>query len=225
MVAAYNPSAGDGEDGSFGEIFDRLASFLSVFEDVDDRMKKAAFIAPKLADLVDRNQKNEKSDTNRVEASSTTRLQLASNLVERASNVAHSRAMNAQMKYELSSGSTEKGPIISKSLEISQDIALADGMKNKVNVRNRSQTPRHFEPTDDDPSKWRQQQSPMQRQRAQINHRNAAKRLPRPMTNHIAGIGGNQFDEEWLGVTKDKVCSIYSRRESNSILLESFASH
>lgn len=205
LVAAHDPSASTGEDGSFSQIFDKLASFLSVFENVDDRMKKAAFIAPKLSGLVDTNEEKNKNDIDRIEASSTARIQLASNLVEKAANIAHSKSISAQRNYQFTFGSTRKEPLISKSLEISQDIALAEGVKNEVSKPTKSQTSPHLQSNDnDDSSRWQDQKPPMQRQRAQMKRRNPVKMFQKPMTKHIAGVAGNPLDDEWLGVTKDK---------------------
>ena len=212
LVAAHDRLASVGEDGSFSQIFDTLASFLSVFESVDERMKKAAIIAPKLADLVDSDKENDGDgdDIDRVEVSSTTRIQVASNLIEKAANIAHSKSMNSQGNYQLTWGSARKEPSIPKSLEISQNIALEEVANSNSDKQETFQTPPDVESVDDDSSRW--QQKP--------KRRDSIKTSRKPMTKHISGFSSNPFDEEWLGVTKDKVCFILP--EKKVILLAQF---
>eukprot|EP00537_Pseudo-nitzschia_pungens_P004962 CAMPEP_0172363050 /NCGR_PEP_ID=MMETSP1060-20121228/6513_1 /TAXON_ID=37318 /ORGANISM="Pseudo-nitzschia pungens, Strain cf. cingulata" /LENGTH=1505 /DNA_ID=CAMNT_0013085701 /DNA_START=419 /DNA_END=4935 /DNA_ORIENTATION=+ len=199
LVAAYNSSATEGEDGSFSQIFDKLAFFLSVFQSVDDRMKKAAFISPKLSDIVDTNEERDLNDKDRIEASRTARIQLASNLVEKASHVAHSKSMDAQRNNQLAVGATRKEAAISKSLEISQDLTLAETGEQK-----KPQTPPQLESNDTGFSGWQRPKPTVERQSTQMKRPHRVKRFQKSMTRHIAGVGGNPFDDEWLGVTKDK---------------------
>eukprot|EP00536_Pseudo-nitzschia_multiseries_P000897 jgi/Psemu1/62880/estExt_Genemark1.C_110130 len=203
LVDAHNSTATDGEDGSFSQIFDKLALFLSNFESVDDRMKKASFIAPKLSDLLDTNDDNDGIDIDRVEASSTTRIQLASNLVEKAAKVAHLKSMDVQRSYQLTVGS-RKDSAIPKSLEISQDMALAERGNNGLSKKRNPKTPSQIESSDNSSSGWQRPKPAMERQSTQMNRPNTVRRFQKSMTKHIAGVGGNPFDDEWLGVTKDK---------------------
>lgn len=213
-------NATTGEDGEFGQIFDSLASFLSVFESVDERMKKAAIIAPKLADLIDTDKENNADgDLNRTDVSSTTRIQLASDLVEKAANIAHLKSMNAQRNFKLTSR-TEA--IVPKSLEIGKDMSLEEGSKR--HQKKSLQTPPHLEysPSEDSSSRWRkepedrssgwQQEPSPRRQRERmksqnnVKRQNSVKRFRNSMTKHIGGVSATPFDDEWLGVTIDKVC-------------------
>ena len=211
LIAAHDPSASNGEDGSFGQIFDNLASFLSIFESIDERTKKAEIVSSKLADLVDTDSVTDNNDdNNRTEVSSTTRIQLASNLVEKAASIAHSKSISFQRNFQLTRGSANNEP--SRSLEISGDMNSEEDTR-KFDGKKIHQTP-DLESVDDS-FEWtqkKQKKPPMKRQRARMKRGATTNPSRGPMTKHITGIRSNTFDDEWLGVTKDKVRIILPRR-------------
>lgn len=207
LIAAHDPSASNGEDGSFSQIFDNVASFLSIFESIDERTKKAEIVSSKLADLVDTDNND---DNNRTEVSSTTRIQLASNLVEKAASIAHSKSISFQRNFQLTRGSTNNEP--SRSLEISGDMNSEEDTR-KFDGKKTYQTP-DLESVDDS-FEWtqkKQEKPPMKRQRARMKRGPTTNQSRRPMTKHITGIRSNAFDDEWLGVTKDKVRIVLPRK-------------
>ena len=212
------------DDGGFSQLFDKIAAFLSAFENVDDRMKKAAAIAPKLADLIDAEKANDDNDFNRTEISSTTRIQLASDLIEKAANVAHMKSMRTQRNYGFTSineaivpKSLEIGNYMSleegsrsKSLEFGNDVSLEEGSRSKANSKKSPQSPQvGTSENGDRSSKW-QQEPPNRTQRTQMKRDNNVKRFQKSMTKHINGVSANPFDDEWLGVTKDIVRFVLS---------------
>jgi DNA primase len=218
LVAAHDPVPSNttaGDEGGFGQVFDTLASFLSIFESVDERMKKAAIIAPKLADLVDADKENDDGNFNRTEISSTTRIQLASDLIEKAANFAHLKSMNAQRNYHFT---YSKDAIVPKSLEFSQDITLEEGSRSKPNQNKSLQTPPHCESSSkENRSSRRQQKPPMGRQRARMKRQNTIKQIRKPMTKHISGVTATPFDDEWLGVTKNMVRFLFFHSDHHNL--------
>jgi hypothetical protein len=67
----------------------------------------------------------------------------------------------------------------------------------------------------DDSFEWtqkKQEKPPMKRQRARMKRGPTTNQSRRPMTKHITGIRSNAFDDEWLGVTKDKVRIVLPRK-------------
>ena len=218
LVAAHDPESSNttaGDKGGFGQVFDTLASFLSIFESVDERMKKAAIIASKLADLIDADKENDEVDFNRTEISSTTRIQLASDLVEKAANFAHLKSMNAQRNYQFS---YSKDAIVPKSLEFSQDITLEEGSRSNPSQKKSLQSPPNLESSSkEDRSSRRRQKPPMGRQRARMKRQNRIKQIRKPMTKHISGVTATPFDDEWLGVTKDLVCFLFFDSDHHNV--------
>ena len=195
-----------GYDGNFSKIFDTIASFLSMFESLDERMKKAAIIAPKLADLVDIYNKKKDGDPNRTETSSTIHIQLASDLIEKAANFAHLKSMNAQMNYQSTS---KNNAFVPRSLEISQDVTQVEGAsESNLNQTKSIQMSVHLESSStNEPSSGWQQKLEKGRRRIRMKRKKRTARFQKSMTKHISGISANPFDDDWLGVTRDKVCS------------------
>jgi len=204
LIAAHDPSASAGEDGSFSQIFDNVASFLSLIESVEERTKKAEVIASKLADLVDAGNVNtDDNDNSRLEVSRTTYIELASNLIEKAASIAHSKSTSFQRSFQVTRSSAKKEPFVPRSFEISQDMTSAE-------EGNTFDTKKSIEAVElesvDDSFIWTQEEnkSPKKRQRARLKRRHIINPPRRHMTKHIAGFKSNTFDDEWLGVTKDK---------------------
>lgn len=196
------PNCTGQDDGGFSQVFDSLATFLSIFESVDDRMAKAAIIAPKLADLVVVEKDNDDRDLNRTEISSTTRIQLASDLVGKASNIAH---MKSQRNFRLGSSSET---IVPKSLEIGNDMSLEEGSRSQSNQKQSTQTPHLETSSSENQSLEWQQEPPVTNQRVRAKQGNNFKQFQRSMTNHVGGISNSPFGDEWLGTTIDKVCFV-----------------
>lgn len=215
LVAAHDPEPSNttaGDEGGFGQVFDTLASFLSIFESVDERMKKAAIIAPKLADLIDADKENDEVDFNLTEISSTTRIQLASDLIEKAANFAHLKSMNAQRNYQFS---YSKDVIVPKSLEFSQDITLEERSRSNPGQKKSLQSPPSLESSSKED---RSSRPPMGRQRVRMKRQNTIKQIRKPMTKHISGVTATPLDDEWLGVTKDMVCFLFFHSNHHNLL-------
>ena len=212
LVNAHDPVSTNNtaeEDGGFGKVFDNVASFLSVFESVDERMKKASIITSKLTSRMDAEREKVDGDSNHTEASITTRIQLASNLVEKAGNMAHSKSMNSQRTYEFASRSRRNDRFLPNSLEIGQDVTLQEGTSITTNRTKSRPKPPPLEPQGEDRSSRRQPNPPQgtrRRQRARVKRRTTTNRIPKSMTKHVGGVAADPFDDEWLGVTEDKVC-------------------
>jgi len=202
-----------GNNTNFGQIFDELASFLSLFKSVDERMKKASIVAPKLAELVFMDEDIVNDDFNRTETLSTTCIQLASNLVEEAANIAYSQSLSSQRKFQSKSRDNK---IVSESLEISQMISLNEGLGSNADQDSYLETPPQLESSSiEDISLNRPKAPPKRRQLVGIKRQKPIERSPKPMTNYVSGISTNHFDNEWLGGTQDKVCHLIVRSNHN----------
>ncbi len=192
------------EDRGFSRVFDNIASFLSVFEKVDDRMKIAAVIAPKLADLVHAEKADEDSEANRTEVSSSISIQLASDLIEKAGNIAHSKSMQAQRNFRFTSTNEA---IVPKSLEIGNEVSIEESTRSNANRKQSPGTPNLETSSNEYRSPTWQQDPPNGYNRAQTNRK--VKQFRKSMTKHISGVAASPFDDEWLGVTKDMVCFLH----------------
>jgi hypothetical protein len=123
LIASPKMESGNKEKQSFSDVFERVASFLATFEKKEDLAKRASLVAPKLANLV-----TVLNNTETQTMSSTVLSQLESELVEKANDLVRSRSTQfSKVGYDRTKGLWKSEMVISKSLEISDDISLMDG--------------------------------------------------------------------------------------------------
>lgn len=96
VLSSYNPASARRTPGSFGDVFERVASFLANYENAAERTKLACEVAGHLGSII------AKSDNN-TQVSKTVLIQLESDLVEKAASIAHSRRAISR-RHTLSSG-------------------------------------------------------------------------------------------------------------------------
>jgi len=98
LLSMYDRSAARGSTGSFGDVFERLAGFLASINNAAERIKKACELSSRLAEIIAK-------ENNSTHVSDTVRIQLESDLVDKASTIADSKSILYQRI-----ASTEGGP-------------------------------------------------------------------------------------------------------------------
>ena len=84
ILSRYDAAATRAKAGSFGDVFQRVADFLSMFPNPADRTKGAYEVSAKLAQLIAK-------ERNSTEISKAARMQLESDLIDSASRIAKER--------------------------------------------------------------------------------------------------------------------------------------
>jgi DNA primase len=207
LLASHDPDAANEESCSFNGVFERLASFLATFENKGELAKRASLVASKLAKLIKID-----NSTQPIEASSTVRIQLESDLVEMAASITRSRFIQSQRRIESKDGidrrmgSWNPKLAIPKSLEFSEDPSLMEipweGTKETGSALEGPDM-KAVEPSTQ-PVEGRRKR-PMRKQRTRLKRPSGASRGRNPMTRHIGGLASNVMDESWLGAMKEMV--------------------
>ncbi|KAL3903366.1 MAG: hypothetical protein SGILL_010471, partial [Bacillariaceae sp.] len=202
VISSFNASASSGEPGSFGQIFDQLASFLAVFEDTDERSEKASRMCPGLARLLDGDDVKESSSAE-VGAKCA---QLESDLLHKASSILHSSSIRMQRAVEINDDSMDskrvwrKVAAVSENLEMSQDISAVESPVSKRESKKEIYETEELEMFDEAPQSKR---PPNRRRRFRMKRPTGRKSTPKSMTPHVRGVQSNRLDDEWLGATAD----------------------
>jgi DNA primase len=209
IIRQYDSTALRGAAGSFGETFERVAEFLATFKNAADRTKRACEVAASLADIMAK-----ESDSPSV--SNTVRIQLESDLVDKASRIANSRDAVARRIESVEGGSD--ADVQAKLSNVARGSGLSgDDDKEKLSWKKLKEDPKNRPKiiTGPLPSKkktvsMRSKDKPngpeeQRYQRRTYKPRNAKKEAPM-LTPHFAGFEfANDSDAEWLGLSKDKV--------------------
>jgi DNA primase len=209
ILRQYDSTALRGAAGSFGDTFEHVADFLATFKNAADRTKRACEVAASLAAIM-----AEESDSPSM--SNTVRIQLESDLVDKASRVANSRDAVARRIESVEGGSDAE--VQAKLSNLARGAGLSgDGDKEKLSWKKLRQDPEQRPKiiAGPLPSKKRNVstrpkdkpggQEEQQYKRRTYKPRNAKKEAP-ILTPHFAGFEfANDSDAEWLGLSKDKV--------------------
>eukprot|EP00980_Cylindrotheca_fusiformis_P010101 scaffold2243_cov122-Cylindrotheca_fusiformis.AAC.17 len=203
LISCYDSNCPRGSQGSFGDIFERLAVFLSSYKNAAERTKRACEVAACLADILS-------NDGNATQVSSTVRLQLETDLVDRVASIANSKA--AILDRLASSGDTD-GDLRKKLY----NVANGDGRSgideaSKMSKNALKQAPRRREgkakasvssKTIPLPPQHNEERSPLQRSRLMMNRHPFQKELD--LTPHFSGFEFlSDNDAKWLGVLDEK---------------------
>jgi DNA primase catalytic core len=208
ILSSFNSSASNGEDNSFNHIFDQLASFLSKFEDVEEKFEKASMMSRKLAPLF--TVSNDSGGDRKSDE--TTRARLESDLLQKASSLARSNSIGSIGIYrnlelsEDSVGGLSTEISLPKSLELTQDLSSAESPWIKSDGRSpekisSSSTPDINLTDDRDPPVKVFQRRTRDRIKRPTKNQNSQK----SMTKHIRGVRSDTLNDDWLGFSKDKV--------------------
>lgn len=202
VLASYIPGSSRGSMGSFGDVFQRVATFLANYQNAADRTKQACEVAGVLGSII------AKSDNN-TQVSNSVLIQLESDLVEKAASIAHSKSAisgthtlssvgKSALATQLSDlpgddrnlGVDERSKLSTKALRQRGEAKggkseqFGVGSKNKVAKNTKRNVPRG----------------------SRFNMKRAAERVP-DFTPHFKGFDSlSENDEKWLGLTDDKVC-------------------
>jgi DNA primase len=209
ILRQYDSTALRGAAGSFGDTFERVAEFLATFKNAADRTKRACEVAASLADIM-----AEESDSTSM--SNTVRIQLESDLVDKASRIANSRDAVARRIESVEGGSD--ADVQAKLSNVARGSGLSgDDDKEKFSWKKLKEDPENQPKIIPGPLPSKKKTVSMrpkdqlngpeeqQYQRRTYKPRNAKKEAP-ILTPHFAGFEfANDSDAEWLGLSKDKV--------------------
>jgi hypothetical protein len=204
LLSGYDASAIRGARGSFGDVFERLADFLATFTNAAERTKRACELASHLAEIIAK-----ESDTG--QASNTVRVQLESDLVEKASSIADEKAGVARRIAMIDGGSTKDIQAKLSSLSRGDGMSGDDGNEKlarkalrKIEGNQPQVTKKRVERTNPDV------RSPSARK----SERGSRYKMKRPsekdapsLTPHFSGFNLHETDAMWLGFIDEKVCA------------------
>lgn len=204
ILRRYDSSALRGADGSFGDTFERVAEFLATFKNAADRTKRACEVAASLADIM-------AVESDSPSMSNTVRIQLESDLVDKASRIANSRDAVARRIESVEGGSD--ADVQAKLSNMARGTGLSGDDDNeklswkklKEDPENRPKTISGPLPSKKKTVSTRSKDKSNGPQRRTYKPRNAKQEAP-ILTPHFAGFEfANDSDAEWLGLSKDKV--------------------
>mmetsp|Transcript_1046 Transcript_1046/g.2048 ORF Transcript_1046/g.2048 Transcript_1046/m.2048 type:complete len:1254 (+) Transcript_1046:1-3762(+) len=200
VLASYDQASPRGTTGSFGDVFERVATFLANYQNAADRTKQACEVAGHLGSII------AKSDNN-TQVSNAVLIQLESDLVEKAASIAHSKSAisgtqtlssvgKSALETELSElpyddenlGVDERSKLSTKALRQREEVGdgrleqFGVGSINKVAKNKEGSLPRG----------------------SRFKMKRASERVP-DFTPHFKGFDFlSENDEKWLGLTDEK---------------------
>ena len=212
ILSRYDATAIRGAPNSFGDIFERVATFLSTFSNPGDRTKRACEVAQVLGDIMAR-------ETNKTKVSNTALIQLESDLVDRASRIANSKNIIAQRLESLDGGS--EAQIHAKMTQLTRGEGLSGSEEiEKLSKEGRKKLstykpklspspPKQLVPKNRPAIVREENPAPYKAegrgQRRSFQRRNTVQNNA-PLTPHFTGVAVNdEFDARWMGLPKDKV--------------------
>jgi DNA primase len=214
IVSGYDGSSPRGAGGSFGAIFDRLAAFLAEFPNAAERTKRAVELGSTLAKIL-------ADETNTAKPSKTVRIQLESDLVEKASAIANERSAISSRINLLAVGSE------TDMKQTLANIAKGDGISgsDEGKMMRREKTPQIGSmvsvrndakpdvggagPEEIFTANWKGHERTKQATRKFRPRRkeDREKQAP-PLTPHFSGFDDfSDSDARWLGLVDAKVSS------------------
>ncbi|KAL3933272.1 MAG: hypothetical protein SGBAC_010474 [Bacillariaceae sp.] len=196
VLASYNPDSSRGSMGSFGDVFQRVATFLANYQNAADRTKQACEVAGILGSII-------ANSDNNTQVSNSVLIQLESDLVEKAASIAHSKSAisgthtlssvgKSALATQLSDlpgddgnlGDDERSKLSTKALR--QRGEAKGGKSEQFGVGSMNKV--------DNNKRWE----------SRFNMKRAAERVP-DFTPHFKGFDSlSENDEKWLGLTDDK---------------------
>lgn len=199
VLKSYNPDSSRGTFGSFGDVFQRVASFLANYKNPADRTKQACEVARYLGSII------AKSD-NKTQVSNAVLIQLETDLVEKAAAIADSKAAISNRQ---SLSSVGKRAIESQLFDVThEDDNLGVDERSKLS----SEALRQI----GDMKEGRQEQfgarsiykDDEEKESFARGFRFKIPRAPKSVpdfTPHFKGFDFDENDEKWLGLFDEKV--------------------
>lgn len=204
ILDRYDVTAPRNAAGSFGDVFQRVANFLSTFSNPAERTKGAYEVARKLADLMAK-------ESNSTTASQAAQMQLESDLIDSASRIANAReAQKRRSEMLRSDAHSWLAPSSLGSVSVEQPAgtemlskkALEELNGNLGQIENTDGTRLENDGVERRKVEVRDQEKSRPRRRM---HRSLIEKESPPLTPHFAGFQfENPTDAAWLGIPKNK---------------------
>lgn len=215
ILDRYNLNASREAAGSFGDVFQRVAEFLSTFSSPAERTKSAYEISGKLARLM-------ALDSNRTTISKAARMQLESDLIDSASRLAAAKEAMKRRVEVVNGGSPAETRLLLSAMSkggTSVDDTNETGKLSRKALRKLSGPPKP-NVLSDRPNEKLMSNRPMtskQRPRRRI-FRSLRQNEEPSLTPHFSGFDfENPNDADWLGIPRNKVRCF---RRFSSLLLK-----
>lgn len=205
LLSSYDSQSPRGSHSSFGDIFERLASFLATYMNAAERTKRACEVAAYLADILS------DDGSNTTQISNTVRVQLETDLVEKAASIANS---NAAISNRIAPSGARDGDVQTKLYNVASgdgSFGVDDADKLSTKALRKISKPSREKTKSPVVSKGPIPQQADERRSLQ------GSRLPmsRPplnqeptLTPHFSGFEFlSENDAKWLGLVDAKVCN------------------
>jgi len=189
ITLGFIPSAQRGQNGSFSNIFGRVAEFLAKSLDLADRTKTAFQVSGVLAELLAR-------DSNASDVSDSVRSQLETDLLDLTSRIANTKE-GIQRRVESVMGNSPGVRSTLSALSRGEGLS-SNGDEDKLSFAARKKEENEpFKSTTKRTSKdWRRGN----RERKQIVRKWKAEK---PLTPHFRGFQfAHKSDADWLGISE-----------------------
>jgi hypothetical protein len=202
LLSGYDASAARGTPGSFGDVFERLASFLATFTNAAERTKRACELASYLTEIIAK-------ESNTTQVSKTVGIQLESDLVDKASSIADSKAAISGRIASVDGGSNKDIQTKLSNMARGDGLSGIDGSEKLTAKALKKRKGSDLEATNRGraPS-TRPATRPATDARSQRRFRikgPSPKNVP-SLTPHFSGFDFlHENDARWLGLIDDKV--------------------
>lgn len=204
LISCYDPTAARGAPGSFGAVFERLASFLSTYSNAAERIKQACELASYLAEILSK-------ESNTTEVSQTVRIQLETDLVNKASSIANSKAAISSRIASVGGGSNTEIQAKLSTMSRGDGLSGSDESKKMAAGALKKQKGGQLDTTNLGRTAM---PGPVKRTSTGVRSpRGSRARMKRPprhkdpdLTEHFSGFDfAHETDAKWLGAVDDKV--------------------
>ena len=203
LLSMYDRSAARGSTGSFGDVFERLAGFLASINNAAERIKKACELSSRLAEIIAK-------ENNSTHVSDTVRIQLESDLVDKASTIADSKSILYQRIASTEGGPSKDIKATALSITSGDGPSVADPRaKLTAKARKKSNAREPEMPSMDQATPVGGKGYSSNNKRSRFRSR---KRMKRSTTNnapaltpHFSGFTLSQSDAQWVGSIDKKV--------------------
>ena len=202
VEASYNATAPRGTEGSFGDIFERVADFMGVGMEASERAKNAPIIAKQMETLL-LSHENSTTGGKLTVGDGTLHVQLEADLLDLSSRIASAKEAGARMALaDLSLGSW--GEDDSMGGTVSRNPALPPGSFEDDSWGGKVSSQKSYPP----PQELQVDEMVSTPDEFQRPRRMRGKQEPQDLTPHFAGFEfTHQTDAEWLGLSKWKKVS------------------
>jgi DNA primase len=198
IISGYDASVPRGSSGSFGDVFERLASFLATFQNPAERTKRACELASYLAEIIS-------NDNNNTQVSKSVRIQLEADLVEKSSNIADSRAAISGRIASVDGGSPRDTLKKLSSIVRGDGISGLDESKKLISKALKKREKDQVSPQEQEEAA-RAPKNVRSKQGRRFKERKPASKNVPSLTPHFSGFDfSDELDARWLGLIDDQV--------------------